>query len=254
MKKQIELSRFSVSLGDRVLYNNLDLTLHEGDRFIFLGPNGVGKSLLLELMAFGFTGEIKHRYKGIHISGQMNDAEGNDLLDPRNREKPFISYASQNEDFYNNSTIFDEAETACHGVGIELDEGRLDYLLDRFGILEKKKQKIRNNVSFGEGKLIHLVTRLLKLRKVNILLLDEPLNHLSFQNSRILNEIIAEEISRNSSLSIIMVSHCRAVNFTDRALVYDRSIKGLSVVPYKSYDCFASLGCLDSPPICVSRN
>ena len=63
-----------------------------------------------------------------------------------------------------------EAVTASRGVGIELDERWFDELLARFGIADKKKQKIQWNVSCGEGKIIHLITRILKLGATNILL------------------------------------------------------------------------------------
>ena len=98
--------------------------------------------------------------------------------------------------------------------------------MERFGLVEKKKQKLKNNLSLGQGKLVHIITRLLKLPATNILLLDEPLNHLSFKNSKILNDIILDEIKNNPDLSIIMVSHCRAISFVDQK------------IEYRSYDCF----------------
>ena len=51
-------------------------------------------------------------------------------------------------------------------------------------------------VSGGEGKLIQLITRILKLPKADIFILDEPLNHLSFENSRKFNDVMIEEIRK----------------------------------------------------------
>ncbi|MBO5163726.1 MAG: hypothetical protein J6B75_04695, partial [Ruminococcus sp.] len=86
--------------------------------------------------------------------------------------------------------------------------------------------------------------RILKLKVADILILDEPLNHLSFENSRKFNDIIIEEIKHKPTLAIIMVSHCRAANFTDKALVYDKTSKSLKVSNYTSYDCFADDFCI----------
>lgn len=236
MEKLIEFKNLTVKLRDKVLYDSLNLTIFEGDRYVFLGPNGVGKSLLLELVALGYSNELCRRYKGLSVSGEILDGKGNNLLNPT--VDRYISYATQMEDFYKNATIYDEAETACHGVGAELDEDKLDYLLERFDILEKKKKKIKNNVSFGEAKIIHLITRILKLENTNLLLLDEPLNHLSFKNSKRFNEVVLEEIDKDEKLAIIMISHCRAVSFAKQALVYDADSNNLRIVEYQAYDCF----------------
>ena len=55
-------------------------------------------------------------------------------------------------------------------------------------------------VSGGEGKLIQLITRILKLPKADIFILDEPLNHLSFENSRKFNDVMIEEIRKKKKV------------------------------------------------------
>lgn len=241
MGRQIEFNDLSVRLGERVLYEKMNFIINEGERFIFLGPNGIGKSLLLELICLGNSRELSSRYKGLSVSGEILDSAGNDLLNPAVVRK--ISYVSQNEDFYKNKTVKEICRTSCNGIGIDLDEDKLDYLLTSFGLLEKKNQKIKNNVSFGEGKIIHIISRLLKLEASNIIILDEPLNHLSFKNSKVFNDLILEEIDHNPRLSIIMVSHCRAMNFAEKAMVYSAENKGIVLKEYKSYDCFSNTDC-----------
>lgn len=242
MKKLLEFKNVTISINDEVLYNNLNLVISEGDRFIFLGPNGVGKSLLLKLISLGYSRNLQSEYKGLKVNGQILDKSGNDLLDP-NVARKHISYSEQMDTPYNNTTILEEAETACAGSEIDLDESKLDRLLDTFNLTKKKKKRIKGNVSGGEGKLIQLITRILKLQKADILILDEPLNHLSFENSRKFNDVIIEEIRNKPELAIIMVSHCRAANFTDKALVYDRTTKNLRIVNYSAYDCFSDNFC-----------
>ncbi|SFC66528.1 ATP-binding cassette domain-containing protein [Ruminococcus albus] len=242
MKRLLEFKNVTITINDEVLYNDLNLVINEGDRFIFLGPNGVGKSLLLKLISLGYSRNLQSEYKGLNVKGQILDKSGNDLLDPSVARK-HISYSEQMDTPYNNTTILEEAETACAGSEIDLDEAKLDHLLDTFNLSKKKKKRIKDNVSGGEGKLIQLITRILKLQKADILILDEPLNHLSFENSRKFNDVIIEEIKENPNLAIIMVSHCRAANFTDKALVYDKSSKTLKIVKYSAYDCFSDDFC-----------
>lgn len=238
MGRQIELKDLTIRLNERVLYDMVNLTVNEGDRFVFLGPNGIGKSLLLELICLGNSRELASRYKGLSVSGTILDSDGNDLLNPAVRRK--IAYVSQNEDFYKNKTVREVCQTSCNGIGIDLNEDKLDYLLRAFGIFDKKNQKIKNNVSFGEGKIVHIISRILKLEASNLFILDEPLNHLSFKNSKVFNDLILEEIQRNPKLSIIMVSHCRAMNFAEKAMVYTTENRGIVFRKYYSYDCFSN--------------
>lgn len=242
MKRLLEFRNVTISINDEILYDNLNLVISEGDRFIFLGPNGVGKSLLLKLISLGYSRNLQSEYKGLKVTGQILDKSGNDLLDPNVARKQF-SYLEQMDTPYNNTTILEEAETACAGSEIDLDEAKLDRLLDTFNLTKKKKKRIKGNVSGGEGKLIQLITRILKLKKADMLILDEPLNHLSFENSRKFNDVIIEEIKNKPELAIIMVSHCRAANFTNKALVYDRISKNLRIVDYTAYDCFSDDFC-----------
>ena len=246
MGKLIEFKDVTISLHDRVLYDKLNLTINSGDRYIFLGPNGVGKSLLLEILAYGYCGDLCNRYEGLKVTGVIEDGDGNDLLDPQTQRQ--FAYAQQVEDFYENTTVREEAETSCAGVGLELDEPELDRLLEMFSLSDKKSKKIKRNVSFGEGKMIHLICVALKLKVCPVLLLDEPLNHLSFRNSQLFNKLINEVISKNPDLAIIMVSHCRAVDFTQKAMMYELPTKSIKLTDYSPYNCFADdigreLGC-----------
>ena len=246
MEKLFEFKDVTISLQDRVLYDKLNLRINKGDRYIYLGPNGVGKSLLLELLAYGYCGDLCNRYEGLKVTGKIEDNEGNDLLDPQTRR--LFAYAQQVEDFYENTTVREEAETACAGVGLDLDERELDRLLNLFSLSDKKTKKVKRNVSFGEGKMIHLICVALKLQRCPVLLLDEPLNHLSFKNSQMFNKLINEIISDHQDLAIIMVSHCRAVDFTQKALIYDLPTKNIKISNYSPYNCFSDdigreLGC-----------
>ena len=103
MSKLLEFKNVTISLDDRVLYDNINLVINSGDRYIYLGPNGIGKSLLMELLVIGCCGDLTNRYKGLKVTGTIEDAEGNNILDPRVHRS--IAYAQQQEDFYDNTTI-----------------------------------------------------------------------------------------------------------------------------------------------------
>jgi ABC-type multidrug transport system ATPase subunit len=236
MKKLVEFKNLTIALGERVLFENLNFSLNEGDSFMFLGENGIGKSLLMEIIALGNWGDLRQRYQGLKIQGDVVNGNGESLLDVN--VKRSIAYVTQDENFYNNSTILSEAENACVGMGMELDDGKLERLLRYFDIKTDKKKKIRNNLSYGEGKVIHLILNILKLGRANMLLLDEPLNHLSFKNSKRLNDLMLKIKEERPDLAILIISHCSAIKFVDKALCYDYNEKRMKITEYCSYDCF----------------
>lgn len=236
MKKLVEFKNVKISLKGRVLFENISFSLYEGDKIMLTGENGSGKSLLLELLALGYSNFLADRYKGLIIEGEIIDDQGKDLLNPRISRK--YSYISQTEQFYKNVTLKEYAQISCAGIGIDFDEKRFDELLFKFRLLEKKNKKIQNNLSVGECKIIHIITRIMKLKATDIFILDEPLNHLSFKNSKIFNDIILEEINRNPSLTILVVSHCKAISFVNKNIYYNYQKNAMQIVEYVHYDCF----------------
>lgn len=75
MAEQIKFENLTVRLKNRILYENLNFTISDGDRYIFLGPNGIGKSLLLELIFLGNSRELWFMISKI-------DPFNSDLTDP----------------------------------------------------------------------------------------------------------------------------------------------------------------------------
>lgn len=75
-----------------------------------------------------------------------------------------------------------------------------------FKILSKKKTR---ECSGGQKKMISLLSGFLRAEalQVDLIVLDEPLNHLDRQNKIAINELINEARSRSESLSFLIVSH-----------------------------------------------
>lgn len=237
MGKLIECKNLSVRLHGKFLYKDLNFTVNKGDSYIFWGPNGSGKSLLLKLILLGHNGLLADEYEGLEVSGQILDKNGRDLIDPDIKERK-IAYVRQEENFRENETVKEMCEISCNAMGVEFDEEIFVDFLHKFHLYDKENKK-SNNLSSGEKKIINIVSRLLTLENVDLLLLDEPLNHLSFENSKTFNSLMEETINENPNLGIVMVSHCKAVTFPNKAIIYKLSTCALDERPYQSYDCFS---------------
>lgn len=239
--KLLEFVDLTVKIREKTLYHNFSHTIREGDRYIILGPNGAGKTILLKLITCG-KDILEKQIKDLHVSGQMLDSNGNDIL-RSGMERKQIVYIAQNEEDQrmDKATIQGQVKYVFAPMtDIEPDIKKLDEYLKRFNIRANRKAQIKT-LSGGEKKIVQLIPRLMTLDRTKLLLLDEPLNHLSFQNSKVFNEIMRQELADNPNLAIIVVSHCRALNFVTEALKYNDEKKILENKPYQAYDCFTTV-------------
>ena len=53
----IQLQNLCYSIGDRVLFENLDWVIAPGDRYALVGPNGAGKTTLLKVLLGEYSPE-----------------------------------------------------------------------------------------------------------------------------------------------------------------------------------------------------
>ena len=67
----IEFENVSLSYGNRLILDNISFKINEGQIFGMLGPNGVGKSTIFNLI----TGLINPKHGKIKINGQEIEAE-----------------------------------------------------------------------------------------------------------------------------------------------------------------------------------
>jgi ATP-binding cassette subfamily F protein uup len=175
------------SFGDRVVVAGLDLDLGPGDRIGVVGPNGVGKSTLLAMLAGALVPDrgVIHRAPRLQIAVLDQHRTG---LDP-------------------DATVFEAAGDGNDRLTVGDDTVHVATFLRRFLFPREQLTHLVAGLSGGERARL-LLARLL-LRGAHLLLLDEPTNDLDLMTLRVLEEALLAFDG-----AAVIVTHDRA--FLDR--------------------------------------
>ena len=122
----IEFQNVSLSYGGRLILDNINFKINEGQIFGMLGPNGVGKSTIFNLI----TGLVKPKNGKIKIQGEEVTEYPIYL-----RTKKFkVGYVPQYGGYFNDLTLHDNLKAISEIVlsSKNLREERINYLISKF--------------------------------------------------------------------------------------------------------------------------
>ncbi len=243
----IDVNNVSVSFGGTTLFSGVSFSINENDKIALMGKNGAGKSTLLKI-----------------IAGVGKPTTGN-IAGPKDA---VIAYLPQHLLTEDNVSVFEEASKAFVEVYQMRDELeqlneqltiRTDYesddymkLIERVSELSEKFYSIeetnydeevekvlkglgfdrsdftRPTSEFSGGWRMRIELAKILLKKPDLILLDEPTNHMDIESIQWLEEFLL-----NSAKAVIVISHDRAFvdNITNRTIevtmgkIYDYKAK-----------------------------
>lgn len=177
----VSCQNLSKTFGSEPLFQNLNLSVHEGERIGVVGPNGCGKSTLLKMLA---------KIEGID--------EG-EIVRRRNLK---INYCPQEHHFAGDKNIWElSLEKAAE---LQIDsfqaEGEVGVWLGRAGFEDFEAKA--GSLSGGWRKRLGISHSL--FAEPDLILLDEPTNHLDFEGIDWLTELLNQ-----ASFSFVAISHDR---------------------------------------------
>lgn len=182
-KKVIELQHISKRFGEKQCLDDFSYIVLKDDRIGIVGPNGMGKTTLLNIIADKLSADQGTIEKGQTVKIGYFSQE-NQAMDEKMR---VINY------------IKEEAEFISTADGSLISASQM---LERFLFPDDLQWTFIGKLSGGEKRRLYLLRVLMSTP--NVLLLDEPTNDLDIQTLTILEEYLEEFIG-----AVMVVSHDR---------------------------------------------
>ncbi len=193
----ISFENVSLSYGNRLILDNINFKINEGEIFGMLGPNGVGKSTIFNLI----TGLIKPDSGKIKINNT-------DVIDfpIYLRTKQFkVGYVPQYGGFFSDLTLYQNLKAIAEIVINEKnsEENKINQLINKFELENLRNIKAKF-LSGGQKK--KLVIALSLLSDPSVLLLDECFAALDVLTIKMLQEIIVN-LQNEKKITICICDH-----------------------------------------------
>ncbi|TYS68489.1 ABC-F family ATP-binding cassette domain-containing protein [Sutcliffiella horikoshii] len=170
-KKVMEIEDVSLQFGNKVILKHVNLLIKQKDRIGIVGPNGVGKSTLLNIFAQKISPDHGKLDVGLTVKLGYYTQEQQEM----NLEQRMIEY------------IKEEAEVIKGEDGQHISASQL---LERFLFPPHSHGTPIRKLSGGERKRLYLLRILMS--QPNVLLLDEPTNDLDTETLTILEGYLEE--------------------------------------------------------------
>ncbi|AIF44283.1 ABC transporter ATP-binding protein [Virgibacillus sp. SK37] len=210
-QKLLELSKidFQYNKQERLVLNNLHLSVYQGEWLAILGANGTGKTTLIKVISGIYRAQHGYlKYKGKKV---------------KKVDSKIISYLPQNPALYFlRDTILEEYQYIAKQCKVKNAENRIQELVVKFQI-DHLKHRHPQDLSGGEQQKAAMVGAL--ITNPAILLVDEPTKgidpHAKEQVADLLRSL------KEEGLTIIMVTHDVefAANYSTRcALLFQGEI------------------------------
>ena len=196
-KSILNLEKVSLKYGRKIILDNLYLKLNSGQILGLLGPNGVGKTTIFNLI----TGLISPDFGSIFI----NSEKVNEYPIYQRTLKFKIGFVPQYGGFFHDLTVHENLKAIAE-ITIEnsnIRNEKINSLISKFE-LDSIRDIKADFLSGGQKK--RLVIAIALISDPKILLLDEPFAALDVMTIKTLQEIIVN-LQSNNNISIVLCDH-----------------------------------------------
>ena len=204
------LENVSRDFGGLKAVDNVNLTIHAGERRALIGPNGAGKTTLFNLI----SGELRATKGTIRFFGADVTR-----LAPYRRAARGIARTFQMTKLFPNLTVLENVLLASEALDrrkftmhrplssyADLTQ-KAENLLGEFG-LSPLRQELARNLSHGDQRKVEVALSM--AGRPRLLLLDEPMAGLSPGESRSMHELLEK---LDATIAVLLIEHDMDVAF-----------------------------------------
>lgn len=222
---QIQLSNITLVLGAKRIFENLNWEIQRGQRIGLIGANGAGKSSLFKLIEGEYAPELggsiprarlvttgylpQQPELDLTLTALDSAMDGNPRVAEVHAELERVEQSLGDPEVYGDEKKLQrvlerqhELIEEYHSLGGDSYPARVRDLLLGLGLAESELTKPLSVLSGGQKKLVGLARLLLV--KPDVLLLDEPDNHLDLPG-----KVYLEKLIREYEGTVVIVSHDR---------------------------------------------
>lgn len=191
----LQLENIKMQFNQKVLFENLDLTIEKGTINTIMGESGSGKSTLLNIIGL----LLKTTTGTINILDHQNVKSNprQAMLILRND----ISYIFQNYALIDDETVYQNIELGLKYTK-ENHQKKIESILKQLHLEELKNEKV-SSLSGGEQQRVAFARAFVKPSE--IILCDEPTGNLDSKNKMIILDLL-KQLNKNGK-TIIIVTH-----------------------------------------------
>jgi ATPase subunit of ABC transporter with duplicated ATPase domains len=212
-KQLLSIENLSKKIGDEQVLNGLNLLVNKGDKIALVGPNGLAKTTLMQILIKEIEADSGSFTWGVTTSQAYFPKENTSYFDS---DLPLVDWLRQ--------------------FSKEQDEGFLRGFLGR--MLFSGEEALKKVSVLSGGEKVRSMFSKMMLYGANVLLLDEPTNHLDLESITALNNGLVDFDG-----TILFVSHDhqflqtianRIIEFTptgiiDKVMSYDEYLENKDV-------------------------
>jgi ABC-2 type transport system ATP-binding protein len=193
-KPVIQTTALTKRYGTTTAVDNLTFTIHQGEIFGFLGPNGSGKTTTL-LMLLGLTEAT---------SGTAQVAGFNPTKEAI-KVKRIVGYVPENIGFYEDMNGVENLRFTAqlNNIPDDISAPKISDALDRVGLKEDAAKKV---AAFSRGMRQRLAIAEILIKEPTIAFLDEPTLGLDPEGTTLIIDYI-KSLSREHKITILLSSH-----------------------------------------------
>jgi ABC-2 type transport system ATP-binding protein len=188
----VELRGISKTYGNKIVLQNLNLEIAEGEVFGFLGHNGAGKTTTINILT-----------TLLHPTAGTAKLFGVDIARDSLAARRMIGYLPENVKFYDNLSAYDNLKYFAQLSGIARPHDQIMAALEFLDFAEFAQQRVGE---FSKGMRQRVGIAQAILHNPRILFLDEPTSGLDPMGVKTLRDIILR-LNGERGITIFMNTH-----------------------------------------------